>query len=34
VRYSSGKVRVKSVQVAGKPLWETVDPKTPLARGK
>jgi hypothetical protein len=33
-RYSSGKVRVKSVQVANKALWETIDQKTPLGDRK
>lgn len=34
VRYSSGKVRVKPVEIADKPLWETVDEKTPVAAAK
>lgn len=31
VRYSSGQVRAKTVEIAGKPVWETIDQKTPAA---
>jgi hypothetical protein len=31
VRYSSGATRTKDVDVADKPLWVTIDEKTPLA---
>jgi hypothetical protein len=34
VRYSSGKVRGKMVDLAEKPLWETIDEKTPVAAAK
>jgi hypothetical protein len=33
VRYSSGTVRARTVEVADKPLWETIDDKTPQAGG-
>ena len=34
VRYSSGAVRAKTVDLADKPAWETIDEKTPVAAGK
>jgi hypothetical protein len=34
VRYSSGAMRVKEVEVADKPLWVSIDAKTPVAAAK
>jgi hypothetical protein len=31
IRYTSGKLRAKAIELADKPLWETVDEKTPVA---
>jgi hypothetical protein len=34
VRYSSGATRVREVEVADKPLWVSIDDKTPVAAAK